>query len=101
MALEGLRQGGTNEDWVMLRDAAAVTETMALGGAGPEAQVDASASLALLQNLHKSLRPLEEDELKTLSGMLAYHDEQRRLISRSELLVWVKKTVEKFNENRK
>ena len=101
MALEGLRQGGTNEDWVMLRDAAAVTETMALGGAGPEAQVDASASLALLQNLYKSLRPLEEDELKTLSNMLAYHGEQRRLISRSELLVWLKKTVEKFDENRK
>ena len=85
----------------MLRDAAAVTETMALGGAGPEAQVDASASLALLQNLYKSRRPLEENELKVLSNMLAYHDEQRRLISRSELLVWVKKTVEKFNENRK
>ena len=85
----------------MLRDAAAVTETMALGGAGPEAQAAASASLALLQNLYKSLRPLEEDELKVLSGMLAYHDEQRRLISRSELLVWLKKTVEKFNENRK
>ena len=85
----------------MLRDAAAVTETMALGGAGPEAQVDASASLALLQNLYKSLRPLEENELKTLSNMLAYHGEQRRLISRSELLVWLKKTVEKFDENRK
>lgn len=101
MALEGLRQGGTNEDWVMLRDAAAVTETMALGGAEPEAQVDASVSLAILQNLHKSLRQLNEDELKTLSNMLAYHDEQRRQVSRSELLVWVKKTVEKFNENRK
>lgn len=74
---------------------------MALGGAGPEAQVDASMALFVLQGLYRNLKPLQAGQLKALSEMLAYHDEQRRLVSRSELLVWVKKTVEKFNENRK
>lgn len=97
MALEGLRQGGTNEDWVTLRDAAAMAETMASGGVGPEALVDASAALAVLHKAHNSTEALPAPEVKIVSEMLAYHAEQRRLISRSEVLVWVKKTVERFN----
>lgn len=96
LAIEDLKQQDAAA-WVVLRDAAAVCETMALGGVGPEAQPVASAALALLQALHLNQRVPTPAEVKTLSEMLAYHDEQRRIISRSEVLVWVKKTVEKFN----
>lgn len=98
MALEAMRQGtASRTDWVTLRDAAAMTETMAYGGAGPEALGDASGALGVLSRTHNLDGPLPAPEVQALSEMLAYHDEQRRLLSRSEVLVWVKKTVEKFN----
>lgn len=93
-----MRQGtASRADWVTLRDAAAMAETMASGGVGPEALPDASAALAVLHKAHNSTEALPASEVKTVSEMLAHHAEQRRLISRSEVLVWVKKTVERFN----
>lgn len=77
-----MRQGCADQtDWVTLRDAAAMAETMASGGVGPEALPDASAALAVLHKAHNSTEALPASEVKTVS----------------EVLVWVKKTVERFN----
>lgn len=93
-ALEDLRLGRATElDWHTLRDAAALAETMALGGVGPEAAAPAAAALASLTN-----QTLNDSDVASINEMLAYHDEQRKVVNRSELFVWLKKTVERFNE---
>ena len=94
LALAGWRvDPGLTDDWRVLRDAAAVTFTMAAGGAGPEALAVARQALDMLGNRYSITNdPLSDDEVKVIAEMLAYHDAQRRAMPRITLLNWLVKT---------
>ena len=98
-ALTDLSKGTDElEPWRILRDAAAVTLTMAAGGVGPEALEPAQAALDLLHQLYSRDEPLTPQEVTTISEMLLWHDAQRTKIARSTVLHWLEETSKSYNK---
>lgn len=101
-AIEAFRTGNaTKQEWRDVSDFLNISETLALGGIGPEALAASQAAQDSLQAAHVRYQEgealtLTEPELQTLRDGYEYFDLQRQSISRAQFEQAIKRTSDRI-----
>jgi acyl-[acyl carrier protein]--UDP-N-acetylglucosamine O-acyltransferase len=101
-ALDAMTKGlGTVQDWQELTDMMNISEVMALSGVGPEVlpyceRAQNALEQAALRYQSTLRMGLSGEGIKALRDVYAFHDLQRRSISRSEYEKYIIKTKQRI-----